>query len=45
MATILVLIVLAAVLFFLARSLIREKKSGGCSGCPGCGSGKSCHSK
>ena len=32
MATILVLIVLAAVLFFLARSLVREKKSGGCSG-------------
>ena len=45
MATILVLIVLAAVLFFLARSLVREKKSGGCSGGPGCGSGKSCHSK
>ena len=41
----LVLMGLAAVLFFLARSLVREKKSGGCSGCPGCGSGKSCHSK
>ena len=45
MAKVIVLIVFAAVMFLLARSLIREKKSGGCSGCPGCGSGKSCHSK
>ena len=39
MATVIVLVVLAAVLFFLGRSLFRQKKSGGCSGCPGCGSG------
>ena len=45
MATIIVLIVLAVILFFLGR----DRKNGGCSGCPGgcpgCGGGKSCHVK
>ena len=45
MATIIVLIVLAVILFFLGRSFIRDRKNGGCSGCPGCGGGKSCHVK
>ena len=48
MATIIVLIVLAVILFFLGRSFIRDRKSGcsGCpGGCPGCGGGKSCHVK
>ncbi|MFR2151162.1 MAG: FeoB-associated Cys-rich membrane protein [Christensenellales bacterium] len=33
MATIIVLIVLAVILFFLGRSFIRDRKNGGCSGC------------
>ena len=49
MATIIVLIVLAVILFFLGRSFIRDRKSGGCSGCSGgcsgCGGGESCHVK
>ena len=49
MATIIVLIVLAVIRFFLGRSFIRARKTGGCSGCPGgcpgCGGGKSCHVK
>ena len=49
MATIIVLIVLAVILFFFGRSFIRDRKNGGCSGCPGgcpgCGGGKSCHVK
>ena len=45
MATIIVLIVLAVILFILGRSFIRDRMNGGCSGCPGCGNGKSCHSK
>ena len=49
MATIIVLIVLAVILFFLGRSFIRARTNGGSSGCPGgcpgCGGGKSCHVK
>ena len=49
MATVIVLIVLAVILFFLGRSFIRDRKNGGCSGCPGgcpgCGGGESCHVK
>ena len=39
MATIIVLVILAAVLFFVGRSVIRDRKNGGCSGCPGGGPG------
>ena len=35
MATIIVLVILAVVLFFVGRSVIRDRKNGGCSGCPG----------
>ena len=42
MATIIVLVILAVVLFFVGRSVIRDRKNGGCSGCPGCG-GKCSH--
>lgn len=38
MATVIVFIVLVLVLALIARSVYRQKKSGGCSGCPGgCG--------
>ncbi|MCI7736709.1 MAG: FeoB-associated Cys-rich membrane protein [Clostridiales bacterium] len=37
MATAIVLITLVAVLFLLARSLVRGRRSGGCGGgCAGC---------
>lgn len=43
MATIIVLVILAVVLFFVGRSVIRDRKNGGCpGGCPGCG-GKCSH--
>ena len=28
-------VILAVVLFFVGRSVIRDRKNGGCSGCPG----------
>ena len=42
MATIIVLVILAVVLFFVGRSVIRDRKNGGCSGCPGAGCGGKC---
>lgn len=44
-ATIVVIAVLALLIFFAVRSLIRTKKSGGCSGCPGGGDCEHCHIK
>lgn len=35
MATIIVLVILAVVLFFVGRSVIRDRKNGGCPGCGG----------
>ena len=41
--TILILLVLAAAIFLAVRSIIRDKKKGGCAGCPGgCSCGGTC---
>ncbi len=44
MATAIVCIILAVIVFFAVRSIVKKRKSGGCgcgcsgcSGCPGCG--------
>jgi len=43
---ILLLVVLAAVLFFAVRRMVRVRRSGGCGcGCPGCDGGANCPSK
>ena len=43
MATAIVCIILAIIVFFAVRSIIKKRKSGGCScgcsGCSGCGIG------
>lgn len=48
MGTVVVLAVLAVIVYFAARSVIRDKKagkcSGGCAGCSGC-SGGSCQTQ
>ena len=44
-STVVIAAVLAIALFFAARSVYRNSKSGGCSGCSGgCGGCSGCHS-
>ena len=42
MPTLIVGLLVAALLFFAARSVVRQSKSGGCSGCSGGCGGCSC---
>ena len=42
MPTLIVGLLLAALLFFAARAVVRQSKSGGCSGCSGGCGGCSC---
>lgn len=44
-STIIVLVILAVILFFAIRAIVRTKKKGGCVGCSGCSTGEGCHSK
>ena len=44
MSTLIVGLIVLAIVFFAARSVVRRSKSGGCSGCSGCSGGcASCH--
>jgi len=39
LGNLIVIIILAVLVFFAARSIWRSHKSGGCAGCSGCGGG------
>ena len=43
---ILLLVIIAVVLFFAVRRMVRVRRSGGCGcGCPGCDGGANCPSR
>jgi len=42
-ATIIIGAVLAVIVFFAIRSVIKSRKSGGCSGCADCAMSSACH--